>query len=158
MRKSAVTRALRIGELAEETGTKVVTIRYYEKIGLLPAPERGHGNYRMYDMGHLDRLRFIRRCRALGFSLDQIRELLALASDTERRCDEVDKMTANHLAEVEAKIADLTKLARELRHISRCCRGGDTIANCRIIEAMTPGRRSTVRTARRNAQRGATKQ
>lgn len=132
---------LKIGDLAKETGTKVVTIRYYEKIGLLPAPERNQGNYRTYERAHLDRLRFIRRCRALGFSLDQIRDLLALASDAKRSCHEVDKLTADHLAEVEAKIADLTRLAQELRRISRRCSGGGTIANCRIIEAITPDRR-----------------
>lgn len=131
-------RTLKIGELGEATGTKVVTIRYYEKIGLLPAPARHRGNYRAYEVGHLDRLRFIRRCRALGFSLDQIRELLALASDRERPCDEVDRLTAEHLFDVEAKITDLTKLADELRRISRRCRGGGTIANCRIIEAISP--------------------
>lgn len=128
----------KIGDLAKETGTKVVTIRYYEKIGLLPAPARNQGNYRVYDTAHLDRLRFIRRCRALGFSLDQIRELLTLASDAGRPCGEVDKLTADHLAEVEAKIVDLTKLAGELRRISRRCRGGGTIANCRIIEVIGP--------------------
>jgi DNA-binding transcriptional MerR regulator len=74
----------------------------------------------------------------LGFSLDQIRELLTLASETERSCHDVDKLTADHPAGVEAKIADLTKLAHELRLISRRCLGGGTIANCRIIEALAP--------------------
>jgi Cu(I)-responsive transcriptional regulator len=129
---------LKIGGLAKETGTKVVTIRYYEKIGLLPLPNRDAGNYRTYGNAHLDRLRFIRRCRTLGFSLEQVRELLTLASDAGRPCDEVDRITSDHLAEVEAKIADLKKLAEELRRISVSCRGGGTVANCRIIEAIAP--------------------
>ncbi len=129
---------LKIGDLAFEADTKVVTIRYYEKIGLLPEPERTETNYRTYDTAHVERLRFIRRCRALGFSLDQIRELLTLTSDVGHPCDKVDKITASHLADVEAKIADLTNLANELRKISRSCRGGGTISNCRIVQAITP--------------------
>ncbi len=130
---------LKIGDLSRETGTKVVTIRYYEKIGLLPVPGRSAGNYRTYGSRALDRLRFIRRCRALGFSLDQVRELLDLSSEDARPCHEVDEITAAHLAEVEGKIADLQALARELRRISSRCNGGGTIANCRILDAIAPG-------------------
>lgn len=129
---------LRIGELARETGTKVVTIRYYERIGLMPEPERSGGNYRAYGKAALDRLRFIRRCRALGFPLEQVRELLDLASDARRPCGEVDRMIGAHLAEVEQKIADLSRLAGELRRISDSCQGGGTISNCRIVEAIAP--------------------
>ena len=130
--------ALKIGDLARETGTKVVTIRYYEKIGLLPQPKRNAGNYRTYDTGTRHRLRFIRRCRALGFSLDQVRDLLALSSQAARPCDEVDRMTAEHIADVERKMADLGRLAQELRRISASCQGGGTISNCRIIDAISP--------------------
>ena len=129
---------LKIGDLGRATGTKVVTIRYYEKIGLLPAPDRSVGNYRTYDAGALERLRFIRRCRDLGFSLDQVRELLGLASDVARPCAEVDEITASHLADVERKIADLQALAQELRRISATCNGGGTISNCRILDAIAP--------------------
>lgn len=127
---------LKIGDLARATGTKVVTIRYYEKIGLLGAPDRSAGNYRSYDAAALARLRFIRRCRNLGFSLDQIRELLDLSSDVARPCAEVDRITATHLADVERKIADLNALARELRQIGAACDGGGTISNCRILDAI----------------------
>ena len=127
---------MKIGDLARATGTKVVTIRYYEKIGLLAAPDRSGGNYRSYDAAALDRLRFIRRCRNLGFSLDQVRELLDLSSDMARPCAEVDTITATHLADVERKIADLNALARELRRISKTCNGGGTISNCRILDAI----------------------
>jgi Cu(I)-responsive transcriptional regulator len=127
---------LRIGDLARATGTKVVTIRYYEKIGLLAAPPRSAGNYRRYGPEALRRLRFIRRCRALGFALEQVRELLALASEEARPCAEVDALTARHLAEVERKIADLQALAQELRGISASCSGGGTISHCSILDAI----------------------
>jgi DNA-binding transcriptional MerR regulator len=129
---------LKIGDLARATGTRVVTIRYYEKIGLLPEPHRGAGNYRLYEGAQLDRLRFIRRCRALGFPLEDIRGLLALASDEQRPCNAVDRLIARHLADVERKIADLTRLAGELRRISASCQGGGAIANCQILDAITP--------------------
>nr|WP_284047902.1 helix-turn-helix domain-containing protein [Halomonas gemina] len=129
---------VQIGDLARAAGTKVVTIRYYEKIGLLREPERSAGNYRSYSPDALDRLRFIRRCRELGFSLDQIRDLLALSSDTEQSCAEVDEIVAVHLAEVEKKIVDLQALAEQLRSISASCTGGGTISNCRIIDAISP--------------------
>jgi len=131
------TRDLSIGDLADATGTKVVTIRYYEKIGLLPAAPRTAGNYRAYDAASLRRLRFIRRCRDLGFTLEQVRQLLSLASDEERDCQDVDRIALEHLAAVERKVADLRRLAGELRRISHHCQGG-RIGDCRIIEALSP--------------------
>jgi Cu(I)-responsive transcriptional regulator len=128
--------ALSIGDLAKAAETKQVTIRYYEQVGLLPPP-RTSGNYRAYGRGHLQRLRFIRRCRELGFTLEQVRELLALAEQGERDCGAVDRIALEHLRAVERKIADLERLADELRRISTQCRGG-TIAACRIIEALSP--------------------
>ena len=129
---------LSIGELAKATGVKEVTIRYYEQIGIMPEPLRTEGNYRAYNQEHVRRLHFIRRCRNLGFTLDQVRELLRLSSQKAKACAEVDRITKQHLSEIEEKIADLTRLARELRHISKCCRGDGLIANCRIIEALSP--------------------
>jgi DNA-binding transcriptional MerR regulator len=129
---------LSIGDLAKTTGTKIVTIRYYEQIGLLPVPSRTKGNYRAYDRGHRRRLAFIRRCRGLGFSLDQIRELLRLSAQDGRECVEVDRITAQHLADIEHKIADLKRLAIELRRLNACCQGTGVIANCRILEALSP--------------------
>jgi Cu(I)-responsive transcriptional regulator len=127
-----------IGDLAKSTGTKVVTVRYYEQIGLLPVPSRTTGNYRTYSNDHMSRLRFIRRCRDLGFTLDQIRDLLRLSSQKNEECAEVDRITALHLAEIEQKIADLKRLAKELRRLNRCCHGNGIIADCRIIEALSP--------------------
>jgi DNA-binding transcriptional MerR regulator len=127
-----------IGELARETGTKVVTVRYYEQIGLLAVPSRTAGNYRTYSNEHVRRLRFIRRCRDLGFTLNQIRDLLRLSSRKDAECAEVDRITAQRLIEIEQKISDLKRLARELRRLNHCCRGKGIIADCRIIEALSP--------------------
>lgn len=128
---------LSIGHLARETGTKVETIRFYEKNGLLPEPSRTEGNYRAYEPDHLNRLSFIRRARDLGFSLDQIRELLTLADDRGQSCTAVDAIAKQHRADVEKKISDLMALKLELdRMIDQC--GCGVIADCRIIESLSP--------------------
>ena len=126
-----------IGALAKAADTKVVTIRYYERIGLLPSPPRKRGNYRVYGPEDERRLRFIRRCRALGFSIDQVRDLLDLSFQRDQTCADVDRITGEHLLEIERKISDLKRLAGELRRLSECCKGG-TIADCRILEALSP--------------------
>jgi Cu(I)-responsive transcriptional regulator len=126
-----------IGDLGRETGTKVETIRYYERIGLLSAPARTAGNYRAYTADHLNRLSFIRRARDLGFSLAQVRALLDLSDDRRRSCEAVDAIAKGHLAEVDRKIADLKALRRELNHMITQCRCG-TVADCRIIDALSP--------------------
>jgi Cu(I)-responsive transcriptional regulator len=128
---------LGIGELARTTGTKVVTIRYYEQIGLMPAPNRTSGNYRAYSDNHLARLSFIRRARDLGFSIEQIKELLSLADQKDQSCEAVDAIAKEHLAEVDRKLADLSALRRELADVIGQC-GCGTIAECRIIEALAP--------------------
>jgi Cu(I)-responsive transcriptional regulator len=127
-----------IGDLAKATGVKVVTIRYYEQAGLLPVPPRTEGNYRTYKTEHLRRLQFIRRLRDVGFTLEQVRDLLRLASNRNQSCADVDRITNEHLVTVEEKIRDLQTLAAELRRLSRCCKGGGQIAECRIIEALSP--------------------
>ena len=129
---------LSIGDVAKATRVKVVTIRYYEQIGLLPIPARTDGNYRAYSREHIRRLQFIRRCRDLGFTLEQVRGLLRLASQKNDECSEVVRITMRHLADIEAKVSDLSRLAAELQRISECCRGDGLIADCRIIEALSP--------------------
>ena len=134
-------RILMIGQLARQTGTKVETIRFYEKNGLLRAPSRTDGNYRAYEPGHLSRLSFIRRARELGFSLDQIREFLKLADDRSQSCAAVDAIAREHRKEVERKIEDLTALKSELdRMIDQC--GCGLVADCRIIESLSPPARN----------------
>lgn len=127
-----------IGVLSKVTNTKVVTIRYYEKIGILPEPPRTRGNFRVYSAEHKDRLGFIRRCRDLGFSLEQVRELLDLSLQKNQDCSKVDKVAVQHLSAIERKIKDLNCLAEELRRINLSCKGGRKIENCRIIEALYP--------------------
>ena len=129
--------SLTIGALAKKTDTKVETIRYYERIDLLSAPGRTSGNYRIYGAEHLGRLSFIRRARDLGFSIEQVRELLSLADQRNRSCAGVDAIARQHLAEVERKIADLIAMRRELSTIIDKC-GRNVIADCRIIEALSP--------------------
>jgi Cu(I)-responsive transcriptional regulator len=128
---------LTIGRLARETATKVETIRFYEKLGLLPAPARTRGNYRAYGAGQLARLSFIRRARDLGFSLEQIRTLLSLADNRDQSCEAVDAIAQEHLEAVERKVTDLKALRRELGRMIRQCRHG-TVAECRIIETLSP--------------------
>ena len=127
---------LSIGQIAKAAGTKVVTIRYYERIRLMPKARRTDGNYRAYTAQDLRKLRFIRRCRDLGFTLDQIRGLMQLSLLGTGDCAAVYRITARHLADIEDKIADLRQLAKELRKIAKSCEGGNTIAECRIIEAL----------------------
>lgn len=126
-----------IGALAEATDAKVETVRYYERIGLLPEPERTSGNYRAYTGDHLARLSFIRRARDLGFTLDQVRALLGLADNKNNDCCAVDAMARDHLTDIDRKIADLKALRRELNDLLGQCKQG-TIADCRIIGALSP--------------------
>lgn len=128
---------MQIGELARATSTKVETIRFYEKIGLLSEPARTSGNFRDYGPAHLARLSFVRRARDLGFTLDHVRDLLALSDDRKRPCRAVDVVARAHLAQIDQKIADLRALRHELDElISQCSQGA--ISDCRIIEALGP--------------------
>lgn len=127
--------AIPIGALSEATGVKVPTIRFYEQIGLLPAPLRTQSNRRSYGEPHLQRLRFIRHARDLGFSVDDIRELLAMTAQPQASCDRADSIARRHLAEVERRIAQLQSLRSELqRMIGECSHG--RIADCRVIESL----------------------
>lgn len=128
-----------IGALSTATGVNIETIRYYEKIGLLPAPPRNEGRQRIYDQGHLERLTFIRRGRELGFSLDQVRELLGLVRGHDLTCAEVKGMTDAHVADIRRKVRDLKKLERVLTELSAQC-GGDAVPDCPILDALSVGR------------------
>lgn len=124
-----------IGHLSRQTGCKVTTIRYYEKIGLLPVPQRSSGNTRVYDQTHLDRLAFIRHCRELGFAQSVVRELLELTDRPDQSCDAVTTIASTHLETVNQRIAKLMALKTELEHMIATCRGGQ-IAHCRIVETL----------------------
>jgi DNA-binding transcriptional MerR regulator len=126
---------MKIGELSRATGTNIETIRYYERIGLLPAPHRTAANYRSYGEPHRARLAFVRHSRDLGFTIDEIRSLLDLSDDPGRDCSEADRIASRHLEQVEDKIAQLARLRDELTRIVGRCRGG-IAADCRVIEAL----------------------
>jgi len=130
-----MTQDFMIGELAKKTGTKVQTIRYYEDIGVMPFPARAANNRRLYNNNHLERLTFIRHSRELGFSLDDIRNLLALVDQPDKHCDEVDTIARDHLTDVEGKIASLQVLKAELERMVSHCTGG-TVSDCRIIKVL----------------------
>lgn len=126
---------MKIGELSRATGTHIETIRYYERIGLLPAPSRTAANYRSYGDTHRARLAFVRHSRDLGFTIEEIRSLLDLSDHPERDCADADRIATRHLEQVEEKIAQLTLLREELSRIVGRCRGG-IAADCRVIEAL----------------------
>ena len=128
---------MKIGELASSTATKVETVRYYERIGLLPPPARTSANYRAYGIEHLARLSFIRRARDLGFTLEAVRELLTLSDDKAQSCEAVDGIARTHLIEIDQKVSDLTALRTELDRVLRSCSHG-TVADCKIIETLGP--------------------
>jgi DNA-binding transcriptional MerR regulator len=139
--------ALTIGQLSRATDTNIETIRYYEKIGLLPTPRRTAGNYRCYATEHLQRLGFIRRARELGFSIGDVRVLLKLAAQTESRCEEVRQLVARNLEATERKIEALTRLRRDLRDTLNSCEGGP-IAECAVIQTLSgvpPNRKKEVK-------------
>ena len=125
---------MRIGELAKATNTKVETIRYYEREGMLPVADRTDANYRDYSPAHLAKLQFIRRSRNLGFSMAQVRSLLELSGD-DHPCEQVDTLAREHLEDIECKIADLTALRAELSQLLDSC-DSEWIGECRIVEAL----------------------
>ena len=134
--KSRVDDRHTIGELAARTGTKAATIRYYEQIGLMPEPARSSGNQRVFGGRHVERLAFIRHARELGFPLEAVRELLALASQPDRPCDQADEIASRQLAAVRDRIDRLQALAAELERMVDECRRGP-IGECRVMQILS---------------------
>lgn len=124
---------MKIGELARATGTQVETIRFYEREGLLPAPARTDGNYRVYDQSLVERLAFIRHCRCLDMTLDEIRALLQYRDAPEQDCAGVDHLLDEHLGHVVRRIEELRALERELRALRASCATGQTAGECGIL-------------------------
>lgn len=125
-----------IGEAARLSGVKIPTIRYYEQIGLLPAPDRAENQRRVYVTDDLRRLAFIRHARELGFDVEAIRTLIALQDDPHQSCAAADETARARLAEVERRIAKLEALRRELlRMVANGCEG--LVENCRVIETLS---------------------
>lgn len=128
-------KGLQRGQLAQRTGCNLETIRYYEKIGLIPDPPRTEGGHRVYDVAHERRLRFVLRARELGFGIEEIRGLLKLVDGGTYSCAEVREMTRHHLADVRSKIADLLRLETTLARTVAAC-SGKKIPDCPVIDAL----------------------
>lgn len=124
-----------IGEAARQSRVKVPTIRYYEQIGLLPAPARSEANRRHYEPSDLRRLSFIRHARELGFEIEAIRALLTLQDDPGQPCATADAIAQKRLSEVERRIQSLLALKAELQTMVACCRSGK-VGECRVIEVL----------------------
>jgi MerR family mercuric resistance operon transcriptional regulator len=123
------------GRLANRSGVNGETIRYYEKIGLMPDPMRSAGGHRIYERSHLKRLSFIRRTRELGFTLKEIRGLLGLVDGGDYTCAEVRDRTFVHMNDVAQKIRDLQKMQRALKSMATKCDGGQ-VPNCPIVDEL----------------------
>lgn len=127
--KTAYTR----GQLAKLTKVNAETIRYYEKSGLLEEPKRGSNGYRLYFKEDVDRLRFIRRCRELGFSVNEIKALLSLSHLDEAHCEQVKEASKTHLNDIQNKIRDLLKIQSSLTDLIKQCED-NTTPSCPMLE------------------------
>jgi DNA-binding transcriptional MerR regulator len=145
--------SLKIGALAERTGTNAPTIRYYEEIGLLRSADRQAGGQRVYGDADVKRLTFIRRCREFGFSIDQVRALVALVQDPKSSCMHARDLAHEHLTAVRAKLAELKALERSIAaFVARCdasCAGGPG-PDCVVLDDLAKGRWSQDAAARRS--------
>lgn len=127
---------VKIGELAKLIGCQVVTIRYYEKEGLLPEPDRTSANYRLYGEEDIERLRFIRHCRYHDMKLSEIRELLSFKDNPRTDCSWINSMVEKHIASVSEQIASLTHLKTHLEALLHKC-SGDKRTECGILKSLT---------------------
>lgn len=128
---------LKIGELARRADCQVETIRYYEQAGLLPAPARSEGNFRLYGEGHLERLSFIRHCRSLDMTLDEIRTLLRFRDAPEEDCEAVNALLDAHIGRVAARIEALKRLEKQLRALRRQCGASRQARDCGILNELS---------------------
>ncbi|KQT49688.1 hypothetical protein ASG47_05075 [Devosia sp. Leaf420] len=124
---------MNIGEAASATGVSAKMIRYYEEIGLIRPPHRTGSNYRVYGADEVHVLRFIRRSRTLGFSIEETGALLALWQDKTRASGEVREIAAGHISALETKIAELQSMVGTLKHLVHCCHGDDR-PDCPILD------------------------
>lgn len=127
---------MKIGEFAHRTDVGIDTVRYYERQGLLPAPERSASGYRSYDQEDVARLRFVRRAKALGFTLVEIRELLALSGHRDYDMAGMKAAAIEKLADVEARLAELTRIRDGLKFLVASCPGHGALEQCPILTAL----------------------
>ena len=130
---------MKIGELASCTGSSVETIRYYEKQNLLPCPPRSDGNYRLYGAAHVERLQFIRHCRFLDMTLDEVRALLTFQDDGNADCVGVNELLDRHMEHVAKRIKELKALQRQLKELRAQCSSNQTMHECGILLELNKG-------------------
>lgn len=130
---------MKIGELSAASATPVETIRYYEREGLLPAPARTDGGFRIYDAPQLERLQFIRHCRGLDMSLDEVRTLLRVKDDPGAECGDVNALLDAHIGHVSQRIRELRALERQLKDLRQRCGTGQAAAQCGILAGLAQG-------------------
>jgi Cd(II)/Pb(II)-responsive transcriptional regulator len=137
--------SLKIGELAKQTGCLVETIRYYEREGLLLEPARSEGNYRLYTDIHIERLQFIRHCRSLDLTLEEIRNLLKFRDAPNENCSEVNALLDEHIEHVSNRIKELRVLQKDLRSLRSLCERAQAAKDCRILQSLAGHARSPSR-------------
>ncbi|WP_409523903.1 Cd(II)/Pb(II)-responsive transcriptional regulator [Nitrincola sp. MINF-07-Sa-05] len=131
--------SLKIGALAKRTDCKVETIRFYEKEGLLPEPGRTEGNFRLYGESHVERLRFIRHCRSLDMTLEEIRVLLGYRDTPERTCDAINDLVDTHIHQVDERMAELQSLKAHLLALREKCGSTRPAERCGILQGLSDG-------------------
>lgn len=141
-----MTTGMKIGELAQETSCTVATVRYYEREGLLPTATRSGGNYRVYGPSPVERLAFIRHCRSLDMTHDEIRTLLAFRDAPDRKCDEVNTVLEEHIGHVVHRIGELKQLERELKKLRSKCQQVRATRDCAIMQSLVHDSRSVSNT------------
>ncbi|WP_296223527.1 Cd(II)/Pb(II)-responsive transcriptional regulator [Ralstonia sp. UBA689] len=127
---------MKIGELAQRTGISIETIRFYEAQGLLPPPARAANNYRVYTPEHAEQLAFIAKCRSLDMAHTEIRRLLELQANPQASCEEINHLLDEHLRHVEARIAELTELRRQIEAIGQRCTKAASVAECGVLQSL----------------------
>ncbi|MGV8893214.1 MAG: Cd(II)/Pb(II)-responsive transcriptional regulator [Burkholderiaceae bacterium] len=128
---------MKIGELAQTAQCTVETVRYYEKGGLLSAPERTAANYRSYGQAHIERLRFIRNCRALDMTHDEIRALLGMMDSPAGDCGAINHLLDEHIEHVDVRIDELVQLKRQLAELRTLCQTERSVDACGILHGLT---------------------
>lgn len=126
---------MQIGELARASGCQVVTVRYYERVGVLPPPARAANNYRQYGQAHLQRLKFVLRTRELGFTLVEVRKMLALIDGGTYTCEDMRDLAQEHLTDVRERLQDLKRMEATLSDLIARCHGGTT-PDCSMLESL----------------------
>ncbi|MBU4264141.1 MAG: heavy metal-responsive transcriptional regulator [Proteobacteria bacterium] len=136
-------KGLTIGKLAREAGLGIETVRFYERQGLIAPPPRTDSNYRLFPQDEVARLRFIKRAKALGFTLNEIKELLALRHDPQTTRADIKQRTLVKIEDVDRKISDLTRIKKALEHLASECDGLGPLAGCPILAALNCGEEDT---------------